>query len=141
MGARTSPRKRIVESRKEGTWGDVEWVHVLECGHIDVRKRKARGEFLACDLCAKAQNFKSRTRALLDPDEPDTGLDSVLEPEVQTSDAEVLEWTIAFAQALGVPSSQVQMNLTYDFEEGRMRPGNTLVMFRGDDVERILRGE
>lgn len=65
----------------------------------------------------------------------------MLEPEVQTSDAEVLEWTIAFAQALGVPSSQVQMNLTYDFEEGRMRPGNTLVMFRGDDVERILRGE
>ena len=53
MSLRNAPRNKVVAIRKTGGWGKVQWQHELDCGHIEVRKRKAAGSALACSHCLR----------------------------------------------------------------------------------------
>ena len=51
---RKSPRKKVISVKKVGTWGNVSYEHLLSCGHVETRPRKASTKALACAWCFKS---------------------------------------------------------------------------------------
>jgi hypothetical protein len=54
---RKSPRKKVISVKKVGAWGDVSYEHLLSCGHVETRPRKASTKSLACAWCFKSVNM------------------------------------------------------------------------------------
>lgn len=54
---RKSPRKKVISVKKVGAWGDVSYEHLLSCGHVETRPRKASTKALACAWCFKSLNM------------------------------------------------------------------------------------
>ena len=54
---RKSPRKKVISVKKVGAWGNVSYEHLLSCGHIESRPRKASTKALACAWCFKSVNM------------------------------------------------------------------------------------
>lgn len=54
---RKSPRKKVISVKKVGAWGDVSYEHLLSCGHVETRPRKASTKALACAWCFKSVNM------------------------------------------------------------------------------------
>ena len=54
---RKSPRKKVISVKKVGTWGSVTYEHLLSCGHVETRPRKASTKALACAWCFKSLNM------------------------------------------------------------------------------------
>lgn len=54
---RKSPRKKVISVKKVGAWGNVSYEHLLSCGHVETRPRKASTKALACAWCFKSTNM------------------------------------------------------------------------------------
>ena len=54
---RKSPRKKVISVKKIGEWGNVTYEHLLSCGHVEIRPRKASTNALACAWCYKSTNL------------------------------------------------------------------------------------
>jgi hypothetical protein len=54
---RKAPRKKVISVTRVGEWGNVSYEHLLSCGHIEVRPRKAGTNALACAWCFKSTNL------------------------------------------------------------------------------------
>lgn len=52
---RRAPRKSVVRVQKVGTWGNIVYHHVLECGHTEKRARNEANKKLACIWCLRAE--------------------------------------------------------------------------------------
>lgn len=61
---RRSPRRKVVEIKRIGAWGDVSYHHVLSCGHTEIRKRSASTDELACAWCLRAEQKNEEIKAL-----------------------------------------------------------------------------
>ena len=62
---RRSPRKDVMRIEKKGTWGNIEYHHVLSCGHIEIRPRATRAPKLACVWCLRAESKEQEMLALV----------------------------------------------------------------------------
>lgn len=52
MTRRSAPRQRVVEVWRTGSgYGTTLWHHRLECGHVEVRKRRAPAPQIGCVRC------------------------------------------------------------------------------------------
>lgn len=52
MTRRSAPRQRVVERwRTSSGYGTTLWHHELACGHVEVRKRRAPADEIACLRC------------------------------------------------------------------------------------------
>lgn len=51
MGLRNAPRREVLRIIREGAYPHIRWLHVLECGHTAVRKRKAPASRIGCLVC------------------------------------------------------------------------------------------
>ena len=54
---RKSPRKKVISVKKVGAGGNVSYEHLLSCGHVEARPRKASTKSLACAWCFKSVNM------------------------------------------------------------------------------------
>jgi len=54
-GLRNAPCRDVVAVRRVGAYRGVVWVHVLNCGHQVVRKRKAPSTRMRCLDCLKGK--------------------------------------------------------------------------------------
>lgn len=61
---RRSPRRKVVEIKRIGAWGDVSYHHVLSCGHTEIRKRSSSTPELACAWCLRAETKNEEIKAL-----------------------------------------------------------------------------
>lgn len=61
---RRAPRRQVVEIRKTGSWGNVVYQHVLECGHIEKRPRATSAPKLACVWCLRSESKQKEMEAL-----------------------------------------------------------------------------
>lgn len=51
-GRGSAPKLTVTRVDRLGPWGSVSYHHVLECGHIEVRRRCAKvGDKIACARC------------------------------------------------------------------------------------------
>ena len=73
---RKAPRKKVISVNRVGEWGNVSYEHLLSCGHVETRPRKASTDSLACAWCFKSKNLGkellqlgSSTSAYMDDDE------------------------------------------------------------------------
>ncbi|MEY3099473.1 MAG: hypothetical protein RIS63_361 [Bacteroidota bacterium] len=61
---RQAPRKKIKLVEKAGSWGKLQYVHHLVCGHTETRKRLAPSSEIACVQCFREEQTKEEMRAL-----------------------------------------------------------------------------
>lgn len=73
---RKSPRRKILEIRKTGTWGNVQYVHILECGHSETRARAATSKELACVMCLRLKAKEIEMTSLSKPSIVDDSYDT-----------------------------------------------------------------
>jgi hypothetical protein len=64
---RRAPRKSVVEIRKVGSWGNIVYHHVLECGHIEKKPRASTSPKLACAWCLRAEEVEKSLTMLALP--------------------------------------------------------------------------
>lgn len=64
VNKKSAPQKKIKDISRIGNWGGVEYHHALECGHIEIRKRPAKTEQIACTWCVVAIETEKQLRTL-----------------------------------------------------------------------------
>lgn len=66
-GRRQAPKCKVNEIRRVGSWGNVRYEHVLECGHSEYKPRASRADKLACMWCVKAIEKEEEMKLLAAP--------------------------------------------------------------------------
>ena len=66
-GRRQAPKRAVTEIRRVGTWGNVRYEHVLECGHSEYKPRASRADKLACMWCVKAIEKEEEMKSFTAP--------------------------------------------------------------------------
>jgi len=61
---RQAPRRRIESIERAGSWGNVKYRHLLECGHTESRPRAATVPKLACAWCLRVEKQQTQLLAL-----------------------------------------------------------------------------
>lgn len=64
---RKAPRRKIKSIEKIGKWGQVSYNHNLVCGHVDIRKRAATSDEIACMWCLRAEEKEAELKKLTSP--------------------------------------------------------------------------
>lgn len=93
----SGPRREVKRVRRVGSYGSVWWLHDLECGHVERRKRASSKSEIGCGAC------KSDERLLINvlkASEFDPGRDAQVQIEADQLRAKL-------ASALGVPLDAV----------------------------------
>lgn len=81
---RKSPRRKVIEIRRSGAWGEVKYQHLLECGHSEFRLRAATAPKIACAWCLRSKNKETEIKALATPAPLNDSLDEMfLEGETE----------------------------------------------------------
>ena len=121
INKKSAPQNEIIEIKRLGEWGKLEYHHRLSCGHTEVRKRPSKAPKIACTWCVIATEKQRELRAL-----------TVISPPVEYEqvwdfydDVAVDEITIAnvrsnVASAIGCPQESVEVISSVD-EDGNLR--------------------
>lgn len=64
---RKSPKRKVLEIRRSGAWGKVNYEHMLECGHTEKRARASSAPKLACAMCYKLKTKELEVSSLKAP--------------------------------------------------------------------------
>lgn len=51
---RQQPKRKVSDIHRTGSYPEVWWEHWLECGHLELRKRKSNAKQIACVQCGRA---------------------------------------------------------------------------------------
>lgn len=98
MGYRHSgPRRDVKRIRRVGEYGSVWWLHDLECGHIEKRKRASTKTQIGCASCKSDERLAVN---MIRQSNFDSGSDAQVQIEADQLKAKL-------ASALGVPLDAV----------------------------------
>lgn len=73
---KSAPQRSVVEIIKTGEWSKVQYIHKLDCGHKEIRKRAASTKKIACLDCVKAGLAESILSSLARP--------AIVDPPIET---------------------------------------------------------
>jgi len=131
---RKAPRKTVESIDRVGGWGNVKYLHHLECGHIESRPRASTAPKLGCVACLRVKNRQ----------EPE-GLQQV-NVEVVDFGAQIAQDEITtnqlasrLAKTLGVPTEAIGLHQEIQ-ESGRSSVQYAVVYLSKDDIYRIIGG-
>lgn len=128
---RKAPRRAVLHINRVGEWGNVQYHHVLSCGHIEKRPRASRSPQIACAWCLRSDKKEQEMAALVSPRKIDLPEDS----EMATIETEVMMAQASLASHLGVPLEAVDV-VTKD-DGGILRVRYATVFLTERDVRRI----
>jgi hypothetical protein len=120
VNKKSAPQHDILEIKRVGEWGKLEYHHRLTCGHVEVRKRPSKAPRIACAWCVVASEKQRELKALTIVQPPvleevwDFYDDSVVD-EVMVADLRS-----GVANALGCPQENVEVVATID-DDGNLR--------------------
>lgn len=97
MSKRSAPQRQVLTIVKSGSYGAVTWRHYLACGHVEVRKRKAPSDMIACAACAGV---------------PQAALPPERVAQFRRSDNEARRMQDMVARKFSVPASQVWVTMS-----------------------------
>jgi hypothetical protein len=101
MGDRhKGPRKEIVGVKKIGSYGTTWWLHDLECGHIERRKRKSPLDHIGCASCKQSERLL--INVLREEEDPATDM----QVEIEAS-----RLRAGLSASLGIPLESVEVNI------------------------------
>ena len=117
---KSAPQQLVIEIVKTGDWSKVVYLHKLECGHIETRKRAATTKKIACLDCVKAENLQrvlvglSRP-AVIDPPLGDIWTSEIDEDIAQTEqEINVIRAGIANSLSISLEAIDVVLENTED---------------------------
>jgi hypothetical protein len=112
VNKKSAPQHEVIEIIKHGSWGRVEYIHKLKCGHAEVRKRVASTPRLACVSCVKAAEATHMLSELAKP--PSVYLDSSeihdeIAADIASTEQDIARLRADIASKLGVDSDAIDM--------------------------------
>lgn len=137
VNKKSAPQNEIIEIKRLGEWGKLEYHHRLACGHTEVRKRPSKAPKIACTWCVVATEKQRELRAL-----------TVVSPPVEYEqvwdfydDVAVDEITIAnvrsgVASAIGCPQESVEVVSSVD-EDGNLRINYVTVVLDYEQAKKL----
>lgn len=137
INKKSAPQSEIIEIKRLGEWGKLEYHHRLACGHTEVRKRPSKAPKIACTWCVVATEKQRELRAL-----------TVVSPPVEYEqvwdfydDVAVDEITIAnvrsgVASAIGCPQESVEVVSSVD-EDGNLRINYVTVVLDYEQAKKL----
>lgn len=141
INKKSAPQRNIVEVVKTGNWGKVEYLHRLDCGHTEVRKRHAITPAIACTGCVKAQIAE---KTLVDlAVRPATYVDAAdihdsLAIEIATTEQDIGRMRASLAAALGVTVSDVEL-IVSESESGALSVSQAMVFLGPSAIDNIIK--
>lgn len=144
VNMKSAPRRTVVRIDREGAWGRVEYVHELDCGHSERRKRPAKTGLLACSWCVVAEQKAEQLRELAvvptrtQPSVDDDLLDE-LGMSLAMSERELAKLKASLAAKFDVPLDAV--DVVVEDNEGVLGVSYAVVFLDAGQISAILRGE
>ena len=126
---RKAPRRRVVEIRRVGSWGNVVYEHRLECGHTERRHRAVSSNSLACAWCLRSQAKEIEIRSLSSPAK-------TIEIDIQKTEIEIARAEAAIAHTLNVSLEQVEVSVVDKF--GEQKISGAVVFLSESDVRSLI---
>lgn len=129
-----APRRAVLSVTHVGSYGTTLWLHRLECGHVEKRKRKAPASAIGCSVCVDEQRTeaKSLVQMMKLPDEEFfTSSDVEVEDQAYRVAAEI-------ASRLNISSGMVDVQISAS--SGNLRIMGASVWVPGDIAVSLLSG-
>ena len=141
---KAAPQRGVIEIVRTGEWSKVQYIHRLECGHTEVRKRAAATSKIACLSCVKANTGQkmleslSRPVILSPPVEVDMLWDDDLGEEVLETEHQVSLTRSAVAGHVGVGPDSV--DVVVEEVDGNLEISYVVVFIDSATAKRIVSG-
>ena len=136
---KAAPRREVTRIERAGDWGEVEYRHVLSCGHTEIRKRHSPATHLACSGCLTAARFAAegpgrpqRTTPVIPPAE-----DGIILDDLAGIEAEIAQIRAGLAKAMSIPTEAVDVAVTS--QTGVPEVAYALVFIDADNARRLAR--
>jgi hypothetical protein len=130
---RRSPKRKILEIKKLGPWGDISYHHVLSCGHTEIRKRASSTKEIACPWCLRAAEKNNEIKALTRI--PSSRIES--EDELLANDEVRIERIRAsLASRFAIPVDAVDVHC--EDVSGQLIIKSATIFLSGQDVTRAI---
>ena len=141
INKKSAPQKRVLEIVKVGTWGQVEYLHKLECGHTESRKRHAGSLVIACTGCVKADQMNQELKTIFS--KPQVFLDTAdihdpVSTEIATLEQDIGRTRASLAKALGVSVDDVELIVTED-ESGSISISQAMVFMGPSTINNLIK--
>lgn len=140
VNRKKAPRRTIVSVEREGAWGRVEYAHLLDCGHIEKRKRPAKTDYISCAWCVIAEEQDKEMRLLPTAVSKEVPVDDDLMDPMGTflasSEKALASLRGDLARRFDVPVDYVDV-VTID-EDGELKISYAVVFIPAGDIPFIL---
>lgn len=142
VNRKAAPRRSVVRIDREGAWGRVEYVHELDCGHTERRKRPAKTGLLACSWCVIAEQKAEQLRELaVVPTRKATEADEDLLDEMgmslAMSERQIAKLRATLASKFDVPLEAV--DVVVEDNEGVLGVSYAVVFIDASEIAMMLR--
>jgi hypothetical protein len=137
VNKKSAPQKTVKDISRVGNWGGVEYHHTLECGHVEIRKRPAKTEQIACTWCVVAVETGRQLRTLTVVPPP------VMEELWDFYDQDIVDevsiarMQSALASAFGCPNESVEIVSSID-DDGRLSVNYATVLLDYEQIKKIV---
>ena len=129
---RKSPRRKITQVDKTGSWGNVSYHHHLSCGHIEIRKRPAATDQIACPWCLRAEEKNEEFKKFKKP-----SIFSITENNIIDDEIRIERSRAAIASNFGVPIDAVDVSV--EDLSGQLIIMGATIYLSSEDVDKINR--
>jgi hypothetical protein len=137
MGKRQAPKREIKEIRRVGTWGKIQYEHILECGHTEKLLRASRAIRIACSWCVKAEEKDEEFRALIPQVQNITqSFEDINDIDVSSGEIEVSRTRASLASILKIPLEAVHV-VAID-SRGVLEIRSAYVFLSAGDIRKII---
>lgn len=129
---RRSPRRKITQIAKIGSWGNILYHHHLSCGHIEVRKRPAPTDQIACAWCLRVEEKNEEFKKFKKPSMFSVSENSIVDDEIRIERSRA-----AIASNFGVPIDAV--DVAVEDLSGQLIIMGATIYLSSEDVDKINR--
>lgn len=139
INKKSAPRQKVTTIDREGAWGRVEYLHRLECGHTERRKRPAKTNVVACSWCvvAEKQTEVLQSFAVARPVNPaDDDLFDSISSLIAVSEKEVAKLKAEIASSFEVPPEYV--DVAVEDNEGVLSVSYAVIFIPAQDIQTLL---
>lgn len=135
MNRKSAPRQQVLRIERTGAWGQVEYLHYLDCGHVVSRKRAASTPVMACDGCVLAEKHQQNIAEQKESGADDDIWDS-LSSEIAITEKEAAIIKAALVARFEVPVEAVDVVLGDD--DGVLRLQYAVILLSAEEVRHHL---
>lgn len=137
VNKKSAPQHEILEIKRVGEWGKLEYHHRLSCGHVEVRKRPSKAPQIACAWCVVAVEKQKELKALTIIQPP--VLEEVWDfyDETFVDEVRVADIRSGVANVLGCPQENIEVVSSVG-EDGNLRVNYVSIFLDFNQVEKLL---